>query len=372
MGWKGNLIEPFVWAASRAARNDPGVAGRPREIFVLRNNDIGDLLVTTPLFDALRRRFPQARIVAGIGGWNRQVLANNPFVDEVVEVNAPWTNKYVKDQSWPAVLRYIARSEEVRRLARRRFDVGIDIVGSHVGAALLMRLGIPYRIGVRGYRGGHTGFHRWIRYDEQTHVGRAALALGELLGATDLPPVRPQIFLTADEAAEGESAWLPRDGSPPRKRLVLGIGGGFAEKCWPVESFAALVKQLDAQGDWEVIVLGGAPQRDEAERVAAAARCGKSLAGQASLRQTFAIVAAADLVVTNPSMIMHVAGAFGIETYVVMGEYFPDARQHDVQWGYPDTCISLGRGQGRTGIYSPAEVATIIVRRTAVAATEVR
>jgi len=45
---------------------------------------LADLLVSTPLFEALRTRFPAARIVAGIGDWNRPILQNNPYVTEVL------------------------------------------------------------------------------------------------------------------------------------------------------------------------------------------------------------------------------------------------------------------------------------------------
>jgi ADP-heptose:LPS heptosyltransferase len=35
-------------------------------IFVLRNNDIGDLLVLTPLIEALKRTFRNAEILTGV------------------------------------------------------------------------------------------------------------------------------------------------------------------------------------------------------------------------------------------------------------------------------------------------------------------
>ena len=57
MGWKGSLVEVPVWLAGklRPSSIDP-LAQAPRDILVLRPNDLGDLLSTTPLFEALRRR----------------------------------------------------------------------------------------------------------------------------------------------------------------------------------------------------------------------------------------------------------------------------------------------------------------------------
>src|SRR4051812_12342684 len=198
MGWKGDLVDlPLGLFARLITPRDRPLPQSP-SIFILRNNDIGDLLVTTPLFDALRRRFPNSEIVAGVGRWNLETLRGNPHLTSVVEVNAPWNNKYVAEQGWPSVVRYIAQSEELTKL-RGRFDVGIDVVGSHVGSALMMRLGIHCRLGVRGYRGGHTAVRQFVEFNPEEHVGRSALRFAELLGATDLPEVRPQIFLTESE-----------------------------------------------------------------------------------------------------------------------------------------------------------------------------
>src|SRR6185369_13123573 len=177
----------LVWAAAQLAPA-PGPDGRePRSILVLRNNDLGDLLVVTPLFEALRRRFPQAEIVAAVGLWNVATLRHNPHLSEVLVVDAPWFNKFVPRQTWPRILAYIAFSTQARELARRAFDTGIDVLGSPWGSLLLLRARIPFRLGVRGYAGGHTGVQQWVKFDPQEHVGRSALRFAEILGADDLP-----------------------------------------------------------------------------------------------------------------------------------------------------------------------------------------
>lgn len=242
MGWKGDLVDiPLGLYARLVTPRDRPLPPSP-SIFILRNNDIGDLLVTTPLFDALRRRFRASEIVAGVGGWNMETLRGSPHLTSVVEVNAPWNNKYVEDQGWPSVVRYLASSDELQRL-RGRFDVGIDVVGSHVGSALMLRLGIPYRLGVRGYRGGHTAVQQFVQFNPDEHVGRSALRFAELLGATDLPEVRPQIFLSDAERAAGVNRW----GNATR-RIALGIGAGFPEKCWPASRWPSSLRFSSEMG----------------------------------------------------------------------------------------------------------------------------
>ena len=57
-----------------------------RSVLVVVTRQIGDVLLTTPLIHAARRRWPQARIdVLGFAG-TLGMLRGNPDVDEVIEV----------------------------------------------------------------------------------------------------------------------------------------------------------------------------------------------------------------------------------------------------------------------------------------------
>lgn len=89
MGIKRSLLEISVTAMRMVHRYRKAKA--PLSILVLRNNDLGDVVTVTPLFQALRSAFPDSRIVAAVGSWAREILSNNPYVSEVVECNAPGT-----------------------------------------------------------------------------------------------------------------------------------------------------------------------------------------------------------------------------------------------------------------------------------------
>jgi len=356
----GAFGETVLRAYARRSRQRTMEAGEPGSILVLRNNDLGDLLVVTPLFEALRRRFPSAWIAAAVGRWNVPALAGNPHLSEVIVVNAPWFNKFAPGGTTRGRLLYLLRSPEVAELRRRRFDVGIDVLGSRWGAALLLRAGIPRRLGVRGYAGGHSGVHQHVEFDPGEHVGRAALRFAELLGARDLPTARPQIFLTPAELAAGEAAWQA-PGSGGGQRIVVAPGSGLAVKSWPLASYAELVERLGAIEKVSVAIAGGPHDREPGERLAARAWRAANLAGHLSLRETFALVAAADLVVCNSSVLMHAAAAFAKPAVVLLGESFPSARQHQAQWGYPGISVSLGKEPGeRATVATPDEALAAI------------
>lgn len=356
MSWKRNLVEAFVRARAAFAPSC-AMPRSPRRILVLRNNDIGDLLVVTPLFQALKMRFPDARIVAAVGEWCLPALENNPFVDAVFPVTAPWHNKGIPRQTNFRRFAYCFSSPEVRALREQHFDIGIDVLGSPFGSLLMMEAGIPYRIGVRGYAGGHSACQACLESDGSRYVGRTALAFAELLGARPekLPPSTPQLYLTEAERARGEELW---GGNRRRARLVAGIGGGFPEKCWPLARFRELFERLDRSGSPTIKLVGGKADEQAGREIARGLPAVENLCGTISLRETFALTRTADQVVTNPSMLMHVAAAFSRPTVVSMGPFFPSVLEHNALWICQKNVVVHGCevAEGRREIASVREV----------------
>ncbi|MBE9224278.1 glycosyltransferase family 9 protein [Phormidium sp. LEGE 05292] len=361
MSWKRSVIDRVFLLTAKSISRSKKIPEIPKSIFVLRNNDIGDLLIITPLFESLRQRFPDAHIVVGMGNWNVEILKLNPYISEILPVNAPWHNNFIANQSLWNALNYIAFSPESQELAKRHFDIGIDVLGSYFGSLLMIRAGIPHRLGVKGYAGGHTAVEKYVEYNAYEQVGRSALRFAELLGATELPECRPQIFLSASELEAGQRRWSIKI-RLTEKRIVIGPGGGFAEKCWPLENYADLVKMLREISNLEVIIIGGKQDREAGKQLAALSPSVKSLAGDLTLRESFALVAAADLVISNSSMLMHAAAAFSIPTVVLLGDCFTSTKQHAAQWGYPGICQILGKESDRQEVYTPQEVRKFIGR----------
>jgi ADP-heptose:LPS heptosyltransferase len=342
VSWRREFFETFVQSVRAFAPNLEVPPIAPEKIFVLRNNDIGDLLVITPLFEALKRRFPKTEILAGVGSWNREILAGNPHVSKILEVNAPWHNKFVQPQGVVAALKYVYLSNEARVVRGEHAEIGIDVLGSGFGSLLLMQARIPYRLGVRGYAGGNSGVQGQVEHCGEEHVGRQALRFAELLGCTDLPENRPQIFLGRVPA--------------PNKSVVIAPGVGLPGKGWPADRFVRLGKLL---GNEQIVVIGSEKDRALASQICEKSPLPQDLTGILSLRESFEMIGGARLVICNSSMAMHAAAAFRCPSVVVLGEQFPSASQHWRQWGYPETTV-LGRDEDHPGIFSPEEVVSIV------------
>src|SRR5712692_5280577 len=89
---------------------------------VLKRCCLGDVLASTALLDAIRRRYPMARIDYATSPYSRPALAGNPDLSQVV---AP----------------------QVRTLRRGRYDVAITLERSPAAGLVPWLAGIPIRVG---------------------------------------------------------------------------------------------------------------------------------------------------------------------------------------------------------------------------------
>lgn len=352
--WKRSLLEKVVGSiAAAAAPSYPDVPETPRSLFVLRNNDLGDVLAVTPLFEALRRRFPQTHLAVGVGPWSQPLLSNNPHINEVISLPAPWHNKYVQGQNWCRAFGYALFDPQVVALAERRFEVGIDVLGSPLGSLLLMRAGIPCRIGVRGYAGGHSAAQKYIDFDASEHVGHAALRQAALLGATSFPENKPQVFLSSSESQNAEEMWSSHS-KQNGLRIVLAPGAGLPQKRWPDVQWKELVHNLAQDHSRQFVLLGSSEERAFCDWLGNNHPSIANLAGQLDLRETLALVSRANAVVCHSSLILHAAAAWEIPTLVLLGPMFSSPDQHAQQWGHPRAVM--------VGAVAPPEAAAALVK----------
>jgi ADP-heptose:LPS heptosyltransferase len=321
---------------------------KTKKIFILRNNDLGDVLVATPLIKGLRKAFPQASISMGVGDWARPLLENNPELDEIISINAPWHNK--QNCRFPANspltflegLLYVIIAKESQFLRRQKYTHGIDVLGSRQGSWLLRRGRIPHRFGVRGYAGGDNWCENCLDFKEHRKVAKSVLDFLPLLGATASVAPRPLLFLKDKEKKEADEKW--GETNPRSKRIVIAPGGGFPEKCWGDDRFSKLAELLLTRTDHKIRVIGSQcdKHRISVDRYEKTAYQWQNYCGELSLRQSAALVSTADFAITNTSLCMHLAGAFSVPSLTLLGNWYESATLHHRQWGYPEGLI-LGK-----------------------------
>jgi heptosyltransferase III len=99
---------------------------RPPKIVVIQRDNIGDLVLTTPLFRAMRQEFPSARIDAVVNSYNAAVLDRNPDLDTI------FAYVKAKHRSGPHELPriYFNLLRVFWGLRRHRYDLAVLVSGN--------------------------------------------------------------------------------------------------------------------------------------------------------------------------------------------------------------------------------------------------
>src|SRR6185503_13908620 len=85
-------------------------------ILILRRDNIGDLVCTTPLISALRAQLPQAWLGALVTTYNAEVLAGNRALDEI------FVYEKLKHRSGSLLSHLRTRLGQMSRLRRQALD----------------------------------------------------------------------------------------------------------------------------------------------------------------------------------------------------------------------------------------------------------
>ena len=109
-----------------------------------------------------------------------------------------------------------------------------------------------------------------------------------------------------------------------QKQMVIQPGSGGTKKCWHLENFLAVAKELDSRGAEVIFLLGPAEtERYSEETIEKISGFGKCLT-DLSLTQVLGLLSCVDGFIGNDSGITHLAAALGVRTYSIFGPTNPE------------------------------------------------
>lgn len=308
----------------------------PRNILVIRRDNIGDLLCTTPLLTALRARYPSAWIGVLANRYNAPVLAGNPDID------ACFAYQKAKHRSagetrfgvWWRTWRLLSE------LRKKRIDYAIIASSGFQPSALrFARLVRPRQIIGFGIPGQGIDSPLAPELSQDGHEVEATLRLLSPLGVSVAPG--PMCLRSNAQLAEG-IARQPEIQRLPRPLVALHLSARKPRQRWPEERFIEFARRLiDTRGVGILLMWAPGSAKDpqhpgddeKAARVLAALE-GLPVAPVATrtLEELIAALSLCDNAVLADGGAMHVAAALGKPVLSFFGN--SDAtRWHP--WGVP-------------------------------------
>lgn len=301
--------EPLTWPSI-------GYGTLPlRRILLVQTQRLGDVLCATPLFTAVRRQFPCARITALVHRPMDQILEQNPDLDEILTYDRFSTHRGLLNR-----LRFIAELKE------HQFDWALSIHAASSVAFALWQAGILWRTCVWRYgdrRKPHwaSKFHQQLRQErlsgEKHEIEHNLDVIRELGIQPDHDGYR--VTLLPEERAQARG-WLRERGRDEARPLaVIHPGHGGGRQAWPAAQYAAVGDGLHEMG-FQVAVTGSGGERELVEQVTGSMRAPSlALAGGMSLRQFAAVLAEASRFVSVSTGPMHLASALKVPAVTLYG-----------------------------------------------------
>ncbi len=210
-------------------------------VLVIRRDNIGDLVCTTPLITALREHFPNAHLAALTNSYNLPVLAHNADLDAV--------HAYTKLKHRPqerGLLDWLWHDRLGFNLAlrRERFDLVVlaapDFNAGAARFARMTRAGTVVGATPDG-RPAH-GINRVATIPPNAeHEVERVFAVGAALGIAGDPP--PLKLVPDAQAMETARRSLDMGNAAP-SLIGIHISARKPSQRWPVERFAALLRAL--------------------------------------------------------------------------------------------------------------------------------
>ncbi len=280
-----------------------------RSVIVFKLDGMGDVLLATPLFKALKRRFKGCRLTVVVASANNELLDRSPYVDEVILFDASWLRRGLSGRRH---LRDCLRAAVFFRADYYHLAVNPRDT-SYLDSLLLSFVRARFKIGHDLMGAGFAITHRIKPPPPGLHQVARSLGPLEALGVRCVGG-RPEIYTSMENDRITEM--FLEDCRLRRGEKLVGIhpGAGCAAKEWPLSGFCRLAAGLARLPGVRLVLFGGVDDKDKVESIAAAVK-GKrkpiDLAGKIGLRQMASVMARCRLVIANDSGPAHLAAATG-------------------------------------------------------------
>jgi ADP-heptose:LPS heptosyltransferase len=307
---------PRDWAARQTHKFQPV---RSPRILLIRPDHLGDMVLTTPVLDALKKQIPDATLTMMVGPWSSEVVARHPAIDELITCRFPGFQRAVQHPLVP----YTLLLNTAWQLRRGKYDLAINLRPDFWwGAALLYLAGVPRRVGYNIQPGApfltHTVPFTLPEHATVSNLRLSSAAL-QALGYAALPePFTPASYPLAFTPTEDERAWAVQrlteagvEQSTPI--VVIHPGTGGAVKLWRSEAWSHVANTLvQAQGfahPPRIILTGSPSERPLLAEIAQGLTDTPLIFSEQSVGQLAALLERAQLVLGVDNGPLHLATA---------------------------------------------------------------
>jgi heptosyltransferase-2 len=284
-----------------------------KNILVVNVNWLGDVIFSIPIFKAIKKRYPDAKVACLAVPRVKDVLEHCPYIDEIIIYDEK--NKHFTP--W-------GKSKLISRLRKRKFDAAFLLHRSMTRAMLIYLAGIPVRIGFENAKQNRFLTHRIPMDSGILHRSDEYLRLIEGFGVAVTDRVC-QLDVSSQMLEAVNLKLLHANVEKNDSLIVINPGGNWDLKRWPPEFFSELIQKISKEYRWKVLISGGQGDLALANQIAFESQANPIVwAGQTTLAELMALYNRADLIISNDSGPSHVASSVGTDVIALFGPTRPE------------------------------------------------
>ena len=288
-------------------QQSPPAQDKYKRILVVRTDRIGDVLLSTPVLQALRDYYPMSYIAMMVSPATQEILDGNPYLDRIIVFDK---NKH---KGFFSTLAFS------KKLKKENFDVAV-ILHPTVRVHFLMFLaGIRERI---GYDWKAPYFLTQVLPHKKQEGSKHELEYNfDLLKALGINEVYRQMYMPIKESSDRfvEEALKNAGISPNDTLVVVNPAASCVSKLWPVKKFAEVADRLATLRIKIVIVADSVHKNIGNELRSLAASKPFDFSGQFNLSELASLFKRSTLLISNDSGPVHIAVAVGTPVISIFG-----------------------------------------------------
>jgi len=268
-------------------------------VLVIRPDRLGDVVLSTPVYESIKKSFPHLRVSVVVSRSNTPILTNNPNVDEIIPF----------DSRNPGAT--------IKQLRRNRFDVVFTLNKKFSVIASLLALVSKTKCRV-GYAHDETAWLYDVRLPLDSQPRHESLNNLELLDHVGMTKIStpPRLYFNEDEEKKIEAILSALRKYPERPLILIKPGARIAEWGWKIENFRIVAEKLSDSQKAEVLFICGPGEEPLIDGINKRA---KPMIGRLpilSAKELALAIKKSDLLFCNHTGIVHFASA--VETPVAV------------------------------------------------------
>lgn len=283
-----------------------------KRILVFQTAFLGDVILTLPMVQTLKRNFPAAQIDI-VTTPQAASLLRHPAISNIIVYDKRKSQKGLNGIA--SISRY---------LRSQKYDTAIVPHRSFRSAVVVGLSGIPFRIGF-STASGKFFYTAIVRYEKDRHEVERNMMLLSPLGIADGRKELPSLFPSEHDIRAVDKFLFHREILKEHSMVAIAPGSVWNTKRWPAERFAALSTIL-AQAGHQVFVIGGEADRELGAAIKEAVQHKNfhDVTGKLTLLESAELIRRCKVVVTNDSAPLHIGVAMRVPVVAIFGATVPE------------------------------------------------